>query len=107
MEHHDDQASLDRAAALAKSLDQSKAPQFKDTLGWIQSRRGEYNTAIPLLESAASELPDNATVRYHLATTYLKAGDSAKASAELRRAAGLIGDDDKVLAAKIRAALKE
>ncbi len=106
-DHHDDQASLDRAAALAKSLDRSKAPQFKDTLGWIQSRRGEYNTAIPLLESAAAALPDNATVRYHLATTYLKAGDSAKASAELRKAAGLIGDDDKVLAAKIQAALKE
>lgn len=106
-EYHNDEASLDRAANLAKSLDRSETPQFKDTLGWIRSRRGEYNTAIPLLESAAAKLPDNATVRYHLATTYMKAGESTKASAELRKAAGLIGDEDKALSAKIRAALKE
>ena len=106
-EYRNDEASLDRAANLAKSLARSEVPQFKDTLGWIRSRRGEYKTAIPLLESAAAALPDNATVRFHLAMTYLKAGDSGKANAELRKATGLIGDGDKALAAKIRAALKE
>lgn len=106
-EHRNDEASLARAVNIAKILDRSETPQFKDTLGWIRSRRGEYKTAIPLLESAAAALPDNATVRYHLATTYLRAGESVKASAELRKAAALIGDEDKALSAKIRAALKE
>lgn len=106
-EYRNDEASLNRAANLAKSLDRSETPQFKDTLGWIRSRRGEYKTAIPLLESATAALPGNATVRYHLAMTYSKAGDSVKAQAELRKANGLIGNEDKALAAKIRAALSE
>lgn len=106
-EYRSDEASLNRAASLAKSLDRSETPQFKDTLGWIRSRRGEYKAAIPLLESATAALPGNATVRYHLAMTYSKAGDSAKAQAELRKANALIGNEDKALVAKIRAALSE
>ena len=106
-EHRKDEASLDRAAKLAKSLARSEVPQFKDTLGWIRSRRGEYQSAIPLLESAAAALPVNPTVRYHLAVTYLAAGETVKAHAELRKAAGLIKDEDNALATKIRAALKE
>ena len=105
-EHRNDEASLDRAAKLAKSLARSEVPQFKDTLGWIGSRRGEYKTAIPLLESAAAALPGNAIVRYHLAMTYLGAGDPVKGSTELRKAAELVGED-RALAAKIRAALEE
>lgn len=105
-DHRSDEASLDRAAKLAQGLARSEVPQFKDTLGWIGSRRGEYKTAIPLLESAVAALPANATVRYHLAVTYLKAGESEKGSAELRRAGELVGDEDKVLAVKIAAALK-
>lgn len=106
-EHRNDEASLNRAAKLARSLDRSETPQYKDTLGWVLFRRGDYKTAIPLLESAAAALPGNVIVRYHLAMTYSKAGDSAKAQAELRKANGLIGNDDKVLATKIRAALQE
>ena len=102
-----DQQSLDRAAALAKILDRSGTPQFKDTVGWIRSLRGDYDTAIPLLEDAAAALPNNGAVRYHLATTYMKAGRQAKANAEFRKAATLIGDENKDLSAKVRAALKE
>ena len=106
-EHRSDEASLDRATKLAKSLARSEVPQFKDTLGWIGSRRGDYKAAIPLLENAAAALPANATVRYHLAVTYLKAGESEKGSAELRKAAELVGNEDKALAVKIAAALKD
>ena len=106
-EHRNDDASLDRAAHLAKGLAKSEIPQFMDTLGWIRSRKGEYNAAIPLLESATAALPQNATVSYHLGMTYLKAGASAKAYTELRKASSLLGDGDKALAAKIQAALKD
>ncbi|MCP4618185.1 MAG: tetratricopeptide repeat protein [Bradyrhizobium sp.] len=106
-EHRVDEASLDRATKLAKGLARSEVPQFKDTLGWISARRGDYKTALPLLESAAAALPSNAAVRYHLAMAYLKAGEPAKGSVELRKAAELIGDEDKALAVKIAAALRE
>lgn len=105
-EHRGDEASLDRASKLAQGLARSEVPQFKDTLGWIGSRRGEYKTAIPLLESAAAALPANATVRYHLAVTYIKAGESEKGATELRKAAELVGEEEKALAAKIADALK-
>jgi len=107
VEHRNDEASLDRAAKLAKSLARSEVPQFKDTLGWIGSLRGDFKAAIPLLENAAAALPANATVRYHLAVTYLKAGESEKGAVELRKAAELVGNEDKALAVKIAAALKE
>ena len=106
-DHRGDEASLDRAAKLAQGLARSEVPQFKDTLGWIASRRGDYKAAIPLLEGAVAALPANATVRYHLAVTYLKVGEAEKGSAELRKAAELVGNEDKALAVKISAALKE
>ena len=105
-DYRTDAASLERAFAIAAGLRKAQVPQFKDTLGWIGSRRGEYKTAIPLLESAVAALPANATVRYHLAVTYLRAGEPVKGSAELRKAAELVGDEDKALAVKIAAALK-
>ena len=105
-DHRGDEASLDRAAKLAQGLARSEVPQFKDTLGWIASRRGDYKAAIPLLEGAVAALPANATVRYHLGATYLKAGEAEKGSTELRKAAELVGSEDKALAVKISAALK-
>ena len=38
------------------------------------------------LKEAVALLPQNSTVRYHLAVAYLKAGQKSEAAAELRRA---------------------
>src|SRR5262249_33309905 len=47
-EYRDDRESLERAHALAAGLQESKIPQFKDTLGWISYRRDDYVNAVSL-----------------------------------------------------------
>ena len=61
-------------------------PQFKDTLGWVTNRTGDFKAALPLLEEAAIALPDQALVHYHLGMTYAATGHDAKAAGELKMA---------------------
>jgi Flp pilus assembly protein TadD len=48
--------------------------------------RGQYGEAVSFLKGAALLLPQNPTVRYHLGLPYLKVGQQADATEELRRA---------------------
>ena len=105
-EHRSDKASLDRAQALAPILRKSNVPHFKDTVGWLSYQRGDYRTAIGLLEEAVQALPTLAQVRYHLGMSYLKAGQAEKAQEQLRKAAEL-AEGEKALKEKILAALKD
>jgi tetratricopeptide (TPR) repeat protein len=98
-----DKASLDRALSLAGVLRKSQIPAFKDTLGWIYYQRGDYNSAIPLLEEAVAELPQRGIVHYHLGMSYVSAGQLGKASEQLKKAVMLVPQDDD-LQAKISAA---
>ena len=100
-----DKESLDRAYSIARSLAQSQVPQFKDTLGWVYYRRGDYKNAVTLLEQAVAEIPNNATVRYHLGMTYAALRETSKASEELKKALDLASKDNE-LQTKIRAAMK-
>jgi len=103
-DHRTDKASLDKAQSLAASLRKSQVPHFKDTLGWVSYRQGDYRTAISLIEEAATALPDQASVRYHLGMSYLSTGQLAKASEQLRKALELVPNNE--LAEEIRTALK-
>jgi len=85
-DHRTDVAGLERAQALAASLRLSPVPQFKDTLGWVTYRRGNFHAAIPLLEEAAAALPDSALVLYHLGMSYKAAGQEENASGEFKAA---------------------
>ena len=49
-------------------------PNVTDTLGWIYYRKGSYQTAIRHLKVAVDKAP-TARSQYHLALSYLKAGD--------------------------------
>ena len=86
VDHRTDKASLERAQSLAASLRQSQVPQFKDTLGWVTYRTGDFKAAMPLLEEAAIALPDQALVHYHLGMSYAATGQDAKAAGELKTA---------------------
>ncbi len=103
-EHRTDKESIEQAHGLAVSLRKTQAPHFKDTLGWVLYRKGDFKAAIPLLEEAATELPNQPTVRYHLGAAYLAAGQTPQASTQLSQALKLVNDDED-LAKKIRAAL--
>jgi tetratricopeptide (TPR) repeat protein len=104
-DHRTDKASLDRANALAVILTKSEVPQFKDTLGWIAYQRGDYTSAVTLLQDAAAKLPNHPLIRYHLGMSYLASGQDANASDQFNKAREL-APNDASLKAKIDAALK-
>jgi tetratricopeptide (TPR) repeat protein len=104
-DHRADKPSLEHAAKLTVLLKKSQVPQFKDTIGWVDYRRGDYAAAAPMLEDAAAALPNNALVRYHLGMSYLSTGQDTKAMDQFKRAKDL-APNDADLKKKIDAALK-
>jgi tetratricopeptide (TPR) repeat protein len=105
-DHRADEASLERAYALAAILRKSPEASFKDTIGWIHYQRGNYTAAISLLEQAMAALSDRAVIRYHLGMSYLAAGEFAKASEHLQKARELAPENGD-LGAKIKAAQRK
>ena len=102
-DHRSDKVSLERASSLVTILRKSPVPSFKDTIGWVYYRQGDYAAAISLLEEATAALPDRPLIRYHLGMSYLALGQRAKASEHFKKAYDLSLDDDG-LRAKIKAA---
>ena len=103
LDHRTDVAGLERAQTLVANLQQSQAPQFKDTLGWAAYRRGDFKTAVAMLEVATAALPDLALVHYHLGLSYVGTGQEAKASKEFQ--AALSKPHNSALAEAIRVEL--
>jgi tetratricopeptide (TPR) repeat protein len=105
LDYRTDKASLKKAQSLAAFLRKSQIPQFKDTLGWVSYRQGDYGTAVSLFEEAAAALPDQATVRYHLGMGYLSISQPGKASEQFKKALELAPNSK--LAEEIRTALEK
>jgi predicted Zn-dependent protease len=105
LDSRSDKPSLERAYALADKLKDSNVPQFEDTLGWAQYKRGNASQAVTILEDAAKKLPNLAAVRYHLGQSYVAAGEAAKA-AEQFKAAFNLEPDGTDLKEKIRTAMR-
>ena len=99
VENSSDEASLERAAKLAEVLKSSTVPQYQDTVGWVQYKRGNTADAVKSLEAAASKLPNLAAVRYHLGMSYLAAGRKAEAADQFQAALKL--EPDAALKEKI------
>ena len=104
-DHRTDKASLDQALALAAVLRKSQVPQFKDTLGWVSYRSGDYKTAVSLLNDAATALPDVALIRYHLGMGYAAVGQNAMAAEQFKAALTKSPSDE--LAERIKAELRK
>jgi predicted Zn-dependent protease len=101
-DHRTDKASIDRAYSIAKVLRNSPVASFQDTLGWIDYLRGDNNSAVSLLEEAATKLPNVGWVRYHLGMSYIASVQLEKASEQLKKALELA--DSIELQQKVRAA---
>jgi tetratricopeptide (TPR) repeat protein len=87
----DQRAGLDEAlryGLLALEVAPTSAA-IQDTVGWIYFMKGSFEQAYPLLASAASQLSENPTVRYHHAMVLAKRGEKASAAAELEAALSL------------------
>lgn len=81
-----DQASLDRARDLTADFVSSEDSSLLDTHGWVRFKRGEYASALPVLERAAARAPDSRVVRFHLGMTELQLGQREKARSDLEAA---------------------
>ncbi len=51
LDNRSDKESLDRAYSLAESLKSSTVPQFQDTYGWAQFKKGDAKNAVPFLRA--------------------------------------------------------
>lgn len=80
-----DPATLDRAWAIARRLQESGVPEFQDTLGWILHLKGDDAGALALLDAAADALPGNAGVQF-------RAGEAARALGRREAAAERYAD---------------
>lgn len=58
-------------------------PAIQDTLGWILVNAGQTQRGLDLLRQSLGKVPDSADIHWHLAAGYAKAGDKARARAEL------------------------
>lgn len=90
--HYDDAANLARAEAIARRLRGSTVAAFQDTYGWIALRNGNLDEALTHLEQAATGLPKEPTVQYHLGMTYAAVGRNAEAIQVLELAMSLAGE---------------
>ncbi|MBB5723645.1 putative Zn-dependent protease [Loktanella ponticola] len=105
--HRDDSASLDRAFRIARRLRGVDVPAFQDTYGWIVYRRGDYAEALDYLRPAATGLPGDPLVQYHLGKTLHAVNKPAEAIETLTRALDIAGDSDLTQFADARTLLTE
>ena len=89
--HRRDDESLERAFVIARRLAGTQVPEFQDTFGWVQYRRGNYEDALRYLEPAARGLPQDPFVQFHLGMTYRALGRHAEARTQLERALEIFG----------------
>ena len=96
LDNRTDKDSLNRAFALSDELKNTNVPQFQDTLGWAEYRRGDYTGAVSVLENAAVKLPSLAAVHYHLGLSYKATGAREKADEQFKIALGLEPDGTRL-----------
>ncbi len=89
-----DPESLAKAEVIARRLRGSNVGPYQDTYGWIAFLRGNHAEAVPELERAAQNLPDEPTVHYHLAKTYQAVGRKPEALKAYQRVLALITEDN-------------
>ena len=87
-------SDLDKAYDLARKARELQAndPAIADTFGWILSKRGDYQQALPILQESAGKLPDRPEVQFHLGMTAYMMGQTDLARVALQKAANAAKD---------------
>ena len=85
---------LDNAYELARRARnlQGDSPAIADTLGWVLSKRGDYQQALTILQDSAEKLPGNPEIQFHLGMTAYMMGQTDLARAALQKAANAAKD---------------
>jgi tetratricopeptide (TPR) repeat protein len=89
-----DAASLDRAYTIARRLRGSDVAPYQDTYGWVALLRGDAAEAVAELEPAATGLPNDPTVQYHLAKAYLAVERPDDALVQFKKVLALTSEAD-------------
>ena len=100
-----DEASIKRAAEVAKILEGESNANIQDTVGWAFYRDGQLERALDYLTRAAAGAPDNAEVLYHLGVVEFGAGTDGKWQATLNKALEAGGENFR-FASEIRTMLE-
>jgi cellulose synthase operon protein C len=98
-DHRPDGESQARAQALARRLESIDLPHFKDTVGWIAFKTGDYRTAATTLQDAVKKLPEVPSVNYHLGMTFAAMRRVEDAKIYLEKASSLLSPGDPLNAA--------
>jgi len=106
LDYRSDKDSLNRALALSAQLKDSNVPQFEDTFGWAQYKRGDYKMAISVLENAVAKNAKLPALHYHLGMSYKADGQMDKAAEQFKTALNL-EPDETPLKQTIRAAMND
>jgi tetratricopeptide (TPR) repeat protein len=87
-------SDLDKAYDLARKARelQGTDPAIGDTFGWVLSKRGDYQQALPILQESAGKLPDSPEVQFHLGMTAYMMGQTDLARVALQKAANAAKD---------------
>jgi tetratricopeptide (TPR) repeat protein len=89
--------NLDVALGLAQRAKQRmpELNQITDTLGWVLYKKGDYASALPLLQECVEKEPNSPEYHYHLGMVLLAVGQREKAKAQLESALRLrlVGED--------------
>jgi tetratricopeptide (TPR) repeat protein len=85
---------LDKALVFANKARNlaPNVPQIADTLGWIYFKKGDYGTALPLLQEAAAKLLDVPNAQFHLGIGLYMVGQEEASRAALQKAVSAVAD---------------
>ena len=88
--------NLDEALKLAQLASQQDPnnPAFTDTVGWVYLKQRKFDSAAHVFESVCDKNPKDFTLRMHLATALLEAGELHRAKLELQTAQRLAATEE-------------
>ncbi|WP_299774361.1 tetratricopeptide repeat protein [uncultured Tateyamaria sp.] len=92
--HKTDEDSFERAWIVARRFRDTNVPAMQDTYGWVAFRRGNLEESLPYLELAASALPSDPIVQFHLGQVYGALDRRADAIAQYQQMLELADDND-------------
>jgi tetratricopeptide (TPR) repeat protein len=84
----DNLGQVDKGYELAKKARENAPndPHAADTLGWILYQKGDYGSALPLLQESVGRLPGSPAIEFHLGMTQYMLGADEPARAALQQA---------------------